>query len=245
MKPKIVTHKGTVPIDVRDRRSKPFRLRVTIGGRRIEKYFKTRAEAEAEWINLAPLASRLREANADNVKTLVDEHEAAQYVCLRALLAGAGLSMADAVQLALKHEDNKRSTATQDGSATPSLHKTPTFIDQINLIAAAIQSPSVQISLADQVRLVSDEVRKISQRIKTIEDAAVVRPRTLRSIKDAARYCGFGSSESFTDWATRVGFEIPKTRLLRSMRCAFLIEDLDHALLNDPAVCRNRRNTPR
>lgn len=224
MKSKILTHKGTVPIDYKSGRRKPFRLRVTIGGKRIGKYFATRAEAETEWLNLAPLASRLSASNNSiTEKSLLDEHEAAQYICLRALLAGVGLSMPDAVQLALKHEDSRLANAPSTGIPIIPPSKA-SFIEQINLIATAIQS--------------------ISLRLTRIEEATTVRPRVLRNSSEAARYCGFSNTETFHVWANRIGFEIPKTKISKTQRFAFLINELDAAILRDPRVCRNRRSMP-
>lgn len=83
---------------------------------------------------------------------------------------------------------------------------------------------------------------ELLKRLDRIETAPAIRPRVLRSVTDAARYCGFSGNQHFVRWALRVGFEIPKTKLTKQARPAFLIEDLDAAILRDPALCRNRRN---
>lgn len=83
---------------------------------------------------------------------------------------------------------------------------------------------------------------ELLKRLTRIETAPAVQPRVFRNASDAARYCGFAKAEHFLTWAARVGFEIPKTKLVKQRRHAFLIEDLDAAILRDPAVCRNRRH---
>jgi hypothetical protein len=225
MKPKILTHLGTIPVYYKKGRTKPFRLRVTVGGKRVEKYFTTRAEAEAEWNTLAPLASHPPiPDNGTASSALLNEHESAQYLCLRSLLAGVGLSMAEAVQIAIKQQDAKRIQAAADINQ-PQTPPPLSFTDQIELIAAAVEMA----------------VEKLS----AMEKASVVRPRILRNTVEAARYCGFNDTKAFNLWARRVGFNIPQTKLRRNQRFGFLIEDLDHAILRDPSVCRNLRNAPR
>lgn len=82
------------------------------------------------------------------------------------------------------------------------------------------------------------------ERVKTIEEqTARPQPRVLRSAAEAARYCGFAKTEAFVAWARRVGFDIPKTKLVKQHRPAFLVADLDAAILRDPTLCRNRRNS--
>lgn len=80
------------------------------------------------------------------------------------------------------------------------------------------------------------------KRFDEMERNPPIRPRVFRSSTEAARYCGFARPEHFLVWANRVGFEIPKTRLVKQTRLVFLIDDLDAAILRDPALCRNRRN---
>jgi hypothetical protein len=225
MKPKILTHLGTIPVYYKKGRSKPFRLRVTVGGRRIEKYFTTRSEAETEWATLAPLAAHPAISHTGNTSTtLLNGYESVQYLCMRSLLASVGLSMADAVQMAIKQQDAKRIQAAAETNQSSTPPPIP-FTDQIELIAAAVQMA----------------VEKLS----AMEKASVVRPRILRNTVEAARYCGFNDTKAFNLWARRVGFNIPTTKLHRNQRFGFLIEDLDFAILRDPSVCRNLRNAPK
>lgn len=83
------------------------------------------------------------------------------------------------------------------------------------------------------------------KRIERIEETPAIAPRVIRNVTDASRYCGFKSSETFLTWARRVGFEIPKTKLTQQARPAFLVDDLDAAILRDPSLCRNKRRLPK
>lgn len=109
MKAKILTHKGTIPIDEKPGRKKPFRLRVTIGGKRQESYWATREEAEKEWKRIAPLAGHPGAAVTPSVeKSMVNDREAAAYLNLRGRLANAGLTVEEGLKLAITHKDTAR-----------------------------------------------------------------------------------------------------------------------------------------
>lgn len=111
MKAKILTHKGTIPIDEKQGRKKPFRLRATIGGKRKEFYFVTRAEAEKEWHRLARLAGHPGAPVTPTLdKSTVNDREASEYLFLRERLSGAGLTIDEALKLALTHKDAPSST---------------------------------------------------------------------------------------------------------------------------------------
>jgi AraC-like DNA-binding protein len=217
MMPKILTHLGTTPIYYKKGRSKPFRLRVTIGGKRIERYFKTKAEAEAEWINLAPLAHHSGPLLPG--RSLLSDHEAAKFLEARARLAEAGLSLDDAIHLAIlsKGAEEKHPTVQE-----PSLEN---------------QTPSIP----DQIQRIFLEVQKIAQSLGKLESGTVVHGRVLRSIKDAARYCGFKDTTAFLRWAEKMGFDIPRFKLVHQQRSAFLISELEATILRDPLVHRNKR----
>lgn len=216
MKPKALTQKGTVPIYHKIGRKKPFRLRTTIGGRRIEQYFDTRAEAEAEWEKIAPLSAHSDREHSAGKKIETNRRDIAEYLHWRAKLAYAGLSMSDAVRLAVGAQ-----------SMIPSNDTLPPWLEPSDLL------PRVSDILA--------EVKILSAKIDRFKNLNVI-PQVIRSLKRASYYCGFAHTARFRDWATRVGFEIPKTKLVRQQRFAFLVSDLDAALLRDPSICRNRRS---
>ena len=93
---------GTVPICRMKGRNKPFRLRMTIGGKRHAFYFATMEEAKAEWQRLAPSAGRARKPVAFfNPRPLVNDLEAAEYLNLRARLATIGMTLSEAVSIAI------------------------------------------------------------------------------------------------------------------------------------------------
>lgn len=106
MKSKVLTHKGTIPISFKEGRSKPFRLRTTIGGKRSEQYFTTRKEAEAEWARIGRLAGHPGVPVLPPVeRSLVTDQEAAQHINMRGRLAAVGLTIEEAIKLAITHKD--------------------------------------------------------------------------------------------------------------------------------------------
>lgn len=102
----MLTHKGTVPVSFVDGRSKPWLLRVTIGGKRQKSYWATKEEAVKEWNRLAPLAGQpgpVVTSTAD--KALLNDKESAGVLLIRERLAAVGLTLDEAFKIALTHKD--------------------------------------------------------------------------------------------------------------------------------------------
>lgn len=109
MKTQIRTHMGTIPVRKLDGRKKPYQLRVTVGGKRHTSYWETQAEAEKEWRRLAPLAGHPgAEVTPETSKSLVTDREAAQHINLRDRLAKVGLTLEDAINIAITNKDTAR-----------------------------------------------------------------------------------------------------------------------------------------
>lgn len=216
--PKILTQMGTVPISYKKGRRKPFRLRVNIGGKRREQYFTTRADAELAWRALAPLAAHTGMSPSGDPPQPYSTLEHAQYLQWRAHLAFVGLDMQTAVRCALEH---RGTPPVADDAPKPWLEPRE-VAEKLDRMAACMEA------------IVASMKRS---------DTRQVQPQVIRSLKNAARYCGFSSTFQFREWATRMGFEIPKTKLTKQQRNVFKIDALDKALAHDPLLCRNPRYT--
>lgn len=183
----------------------------------MERYFETRAEAEAAWLKFTPLANHPGQPAPRH--SLLSESEVALFLEIRTRLKEAGISINDTVQLAILGK-----WAMPPTTAT---HEQP--------------QATQPAALWEQIQRISSDVQTILDRLGRIENGTVAQGRVLRSIKEAARYCGFNNRASFLEWADRMGFAIPKTKIVRQQRSVFLISELEAAILRDPMVHRNRR----
>lgn len=216
MRTKFLTQKGTVPIYFKKGRRKPFRLRFTLGEKLYEQYFATRSEALAEWNRLAA-ATVVPETKPEAPAQLANftEAEVADYLHWRQQLIGTGLSVADAIRLGL-----------QAIQAPPQ--------------AGAAGSETAPDGLLGLVADMAKDLKSLAKRLERAEEGPPASP-ILRSTAAAARYCGFEQREAFVRWATMMGFQIPKTKLVKQSRDCFLISELNAALLRDPSVRRSPR----
>lgn len=222
MKPKIVTHKGTVPVDYRKGRTKPFRLRVTVGGKRIEKYFATREEAERTWVKMAPLdATAQFPGITPPLQPKITPEEVALYLGAKAMLAEAKLSIPEAVRIAL---DAQR-----------------LLDDEVRRTGGAWSLPGLR-ELGERLTYLTAEVARLASQL---ENRNELKSSVVRGTTAAARYCGFARGKAFTTWARRLGMEIPGVKLDPNQRHVFLLEDLDLIIALDPRVCRHRSRKKR
>lgn len=222
MKPKIVTHKGTVPVDYRKGRSKPFRLRVTVGGKRIEKYFSSRQEAERAWVKMAPLVATAQFPGVTPpLQPEITPDEVALFLGAKAMLAEAKLSIPEAVRIALEAQQ--------------------LLDDEVRRTGGAWSLPGLK-ELGERLTYLTAEVARLASQLETRSE---LKSSVVRSTAAAAHYCGFARGKDFTLWARRLGMEIPRAKPNPKQRHAFLLEDLDLIIALDPRVCRHRSRKKR